>query len=30
MSSIPGYTLEKFLAWNYDLVVGGYGITDTE
>ena len=25
MSSIPGYTLEKFLAWNYDLIVGGDG-----
>lgn len=25
MSSLPGYTLEAFLSWNYDLIVGGDG-----
>lgn len=23
MSSLPGHTLEAFLMWNYDLIVGG-------
>ena len=28
MSSLPGYRLEDFLAWNYDLIVDGDGSTN--